>query len=59
MKSSLGRHRYETEIQIKKGSASPFIKYTQFPLTLAWASIVHKVEDLSFEKGVIDFDLQN
>ena len=48
----------ETEISIKKGSASPSIKRTQFPLTLAWAFTVHKVQGLSLEKGVIDFNLQ-
>ena len=44
----------ETEISIKKGSALPSIKHTQFPLTLAWASTVHKV----LEQGVIKLDLQ-
>ena len=66
MRSSyLGRHnswvafeKCETEIPIKKGSASPSIKRTQFPLTLAWASTVHRVEGLSLEQGVIDFDLR-
>ena len=66
MRSSyLGRHnswvaieKCETEIPIKKGSASPSIKQTQFPSTLAWASTVHKVQALSLEQGVIDFDLQ-
>ena len=48
----------KTEISIKKGYASPSIKRTQFPLTLAWASTVHKVQGLSLEQGVIDFDLQ-
>ena len=48
----------ETEISIKKGPASPSIKRTQFPLTLAWASTDHKVQSLSLEQGVIDFDLQ-
>ena len=47
----------ETKISIKKGSASPSIKRIQFPLTLAWASTVHKVWGLSLEQGVIDFDL--
>ena len=37
----------ETEIPIKKGLASPNIKRTQFPSTLAWASTVHKVQGLS------------
>ena len=46
------------EISIKKGSPSPSIKSTQFPLTLAWASTVYKVQGLSLEQGVIDFDLQ-
>ena len=48
----------ETEIPIKKGLASPNIKRTQFPLTLAWASTVHKVQGLSLEQGVVDFDLR-
>ena len=59
----LGRENYwvptekcETEIPIKEGSASPSIKYTQFPLTLAWTSTVDKVQSL--EQGVIDFDLR-
>ena len=49
----------KTEISIKKGSALPSIKRPQFPLTLAWASTVHKVEGLSLEQGDTDFDLQN
>ena len=43
---------------MKKGSVSPSIKRTQFPLTLACASTVHKVEGLSLEQGAMDFDLQ-
>ena len=66
MKSSyLGRQnswvpieKREADISIKKGSALPSIKFTQFPLTLAWASTVHKVRGLSLEQAVIDFDLQ-
>ena len=48
----------ETEILIKKGSASPSIKRTQFLLTLVWTSAVLKVQGLSLEQGIIDFDLQ-
>ena len=33
----------ETEIPIKKALASPNIKRTKFPLTLAQASAVHKL----------------
>ena len=47
-----------TEISIKKGSASPFIKHTQFLLTIALTSAVHEVQGLSLEQGVIDFHLQ-
>ena len=36
--------KWETEIPIKKGSAPPSIKRTQFLLTLAWASTVHKFQ---------------
>ena len=50
--------KFETGIPIKKGSASPSIKRTQFPLTLAWASTVRRVEGLSLGQGVIDFDLR-
>ena len=45
----------ETGISIKKGSSSPSIKCTQFPLTLAWPTSAHKVQRLSLEQGVINF----
>ena len=48
----------EAEIPIQKGLASPSIKRNQFPLTLACTPTVHKVQGLSLEKGVIDFDLR-
>ena len=57
-KSWVPIEKCETETSIKKGSASPSIKRTQFPLTLAWAFTVHKVQGLSLEQGVIDFDLR-
>ena len=45
-------------ISICKGSIPPSIKRTQFPLMLSWASTIHKVQSLSLEKGVVNFDLQ-
>ena len=49
---------YETEKIIKNVSAPLSIKHTHFPLTLACASNVHKVQDLSLQQGVTDFELQ-
>ena len=44
----------EAEIPIKKGATSPSVKFTQFPLILAWASTVHKIQVLSLKQGVAD-----
>ena len=49
----------DTDIPICKGSISPSIMRTQFPLILSWACTIHKVQGLSREKGVVNFDLQN
>ena len=43
---------------MKKGSTSPSIKHTQFPLILAWTSTVNKVQGLSLEQDVIAFDIR-
>ena len=47
--SYLGRQKSWVSMFLKEGPAFPSIKHT----------IVLKVEDLSLQKGVIDFDLRN
>ena len=47
----------ETDVSVKKVWGFPSFKYTQFPLTLAYASIVYVGLVLSLEQSVIDFDL--
>ena len=50
--------RVETKIKIRTTkSSSPEIKRTQFPLMLAWACTVHKVQGKQFKECVISFDL--
>ena len=48
----------EAETSIKKRSELPSIKRTQFDLTLASASAIHKVQSLGSERDVINFDLR-
>ena len=48
----------DADIPICKGSISPSIKWTQFPLMLSWACTIHKVQGWSLEEGVVNFDLQ-
>ena len=46
------------DIRVKSNkSSSPVIKGTQFPLMLAWACTVHKVQGLSLNKVVKSFQL--
>ena len=47
-----------TKIKIRPGKASsPEIQRVQFPVTLAWACTVHKVQGLTLNKVVISIDL--
>ena len=47
-----------TNIKIRPGKASsPEIQRVQFPVTLAWACAVHKVQGLTLHKVVISVDL--
>ena len=48
----------QTKIKVRPGKASsPEIQRIQFPLTLAWACTVHKVQRLTLNDVVISFNL--
>ena len=53
----VGLEKCETEIPTNKRATSPSTKRTQFPLVLTWVSTVHKVQSLSLDEGVLDFNL--
>ena len=39
--------------------SSPEMQRTQFPITLAWAFTIHKVQGLSLDRIVISSELKN
>ena len=50
--------RYETEIKITmKSASSPYIRRMQFPLTLAWACTIYKMQGLTLNAGAVGFEL--
>ena len=49
----------ETLFGLRKNRKQPFVKRTQFPLTLSWACTVHNVQGLSLTEGVLSFDLES
>ena len=50
--------RTDTHINIGNSYISALIQQTQFPLTLSWASAIHKVQGLSLPKSVISLEIE-
>ena len=55
---SVPLQKCDSDIPVCKGSISSIIKRTQFPLMSSWECTIHKVQGLSLEEGVVNFDLQ-
>ena len=50
-------HKVEVRFGLRRNWTHPCVKGTQSPLILAWACIVHKLQELSLDTDVISFDL--
>ena len=53
----VGIQKCGTEIPTNKRATSLSTKRTQFPIVLSWVSTVHKVQGLSLDESVLDFNL--
>ena len=49
--------RNEVSFGVKENTYQPCVRRTQFPLALAWACTVQKVQGTSLSEGFISFDL--